>query len=117
MWGNFKNGISESQCLCGLEIPRVYIDAQEAYRIGLVEKVVPAEELISTCEKIAKTIISKAPIAIKSAKIAVNNGIMLDLKAGVALESEASTMPFASKDRVEGMTAFLEKREAEFKNE
>ena len=93
------------------------IDAEEAYRIGLAEKVVPADELISTCEKVAKTIMSKAPIAIKNTKIAVNNGIMLDLKTGIALEGEATTAPFASSDRVEGMTAFLEKRPAVFKNE
>ncbi len=92
------------------------IDANEAYRIGLVEKVVPAEELIPTCEKIAKTIMSKAPLAIKAAKTAVNNGIMLDVKTGVAFEGEACGAPFCSEDRKEGMTAFLEKRAAEFKN-
>lgn len=92
------------------------IDAQEAYRIGLVEKVVTAEELIPTCEKIANTIMSKAPIAIKHAKIAVNNGIMLDVKTGVALEGEACAAPFCSDDRNEGMQAFLAKRPAKFEN-
>ena len=93
-----------------------YIDAQEAYRIGLVEKVVAPEDLIAECEKVAKTIMSKAPIAIKAAKIAVNNGVMLDVKTGVALEGEACGAPFCSEDRVEGMKAFLEKREAKFEN-
>lgn len=92
------------------------IDANEAYRIGLVEKVVPADELISTCEKIAKTIMSKAPIAVKHSKIAVNNGIMLDVKTGVAYEGEACAAPFCSEDRNEGMKAFLEKRPAKFEN-
>lgn len=92
------------------------IDAQEAYRIGLVEKVVTAEELMPTCEKIAQTIMSKAPIAIKHAKVAVNNGIMLDVKTGVALEGEACAAPFCSQDRDEGMKAFLEKRPAKFEN-
>lgn len=92
------------------------ISAEEAYRIGLVEKVVPPEELISTCENIARIILSKAPIAIKVAKSAVNNGIMLDLKTGVAFEGEACGSPFCSEDRVEGMTAFLEKRPAQFNN-
>ena len=73
-----------------------YIDAQEAYRIGLVEKVVAPEDLIAECEKVAKTIMAKAPIAIKAAKIAVNNGIMLDVKTGVALEGEACGAPFCS---------------------
>ncbi len=93
-----------------------YIKADEALRIGLVEKVVAPEELMPTCEALAKKIMSKAPIAIKAAKIAINNGIMLDVPTGVALESEATCAPFASEDRVEGMTAFLEKREAKFNN-
>ncbi len=93
-----------------------YIKADEALRIGLVEKVVAPEELMPTCEALAKKIMSKAPIAIKAAKIAINNGIMLDVPTGVALESEATCAPFASEDRIEGMTAFLEKREAKFNN-
>lgn len=92
------------------------IDAETALRIGLVEKVVPAEELISACEAVANTIMGKAPIAVKAVKIAVNNGIMLDVKTGVALEGEACAAPFCSDDRVEGMRAFLEKRPANFEN-
>ena len=92
------------------------IDAQEAYRIGLVEKVVPAEELMGAAEKVAKTIMSKAPIAIKAAKIAINNGISLDIQTGVAFEGEALVAPFSSDDRKEGMGAFLEKRPAVFQN-
>lgn len=92
------------------------IDAQEAYRIGLVEKVVPAEELMGAAEKVAKTIMSKAPIAIRAAKISVNNGISLDIKTGVAFEGEALVGPFSSEDRAEGMQAFLEKRPAVFQN-
>ena len=92
------------------------IGAEEAHRIGLVEKVVAPEDLIPECEKLAKTIISKAPIAIATAKRVINKGAMLDVPAGVALESEAFTVPFCSEDRIEGMKAFLEKREAEFKN-
>lgn len=92
------------------------IDAQEAYRIGLVQKVVPAEELLAEAEKIAKTILSKAPVAIKMAKHAVNNGMNVDLRSGVAYEAEAYTTTFCTEDRVEGMTAFVEKRAANFKN-
>jgi enoyl-CoA hydratase len=92
------------------------IDAQEAYRIGLVEKVVPAEELLGAAEKVAKTIMSKAPIAIRAAKISVNRGISLDIETGVAFEGEALVAPFSSDDRKEGMTAFLEKRPAVFQN-
>lgn len=92
------------------------IDAQEAYRIGLVEKVVAAEELIGTTEKVTKMIMAKAPIAIRAAKLSINNGINLDMKTGVAYEGEALVAPYSSEDRIEGMTAFLEKRPAKFKN-
>ena len=92
------------------------IDAQEAYRIGLVEKVVATEELMGVAIKTAKTIMSKAPIAIKAAKLAINNGISLDIRTGVAFEGEALVAPFSSDDRKEGMHAFLEKRPAEFKS-
>ncbi len=91
------------------------IDAQEAYRIGLVEYVVQADELMIEAEKLARTIMSKAPIAIKMAKVAINNGLNTDLKTGVQFEAEAYTSTFVSEDRVEGMKAFVEKRDAEFK--
>jgi enoyl-CoA hydratase len=92
------------------------IDAQEAYRIGLVDEVVPADELMDTAEKMARTIVENAPIAIKVAKAAINNGMNTDLKTGAQLEAEAYTSTFVSRDRVEGMTAFLEKRQAQFEN-
>lgn len=93
------------------------ISAEEAYRIGLVQKVVPPEELLTEAEKFAKLVISKAPIAVKMAKTAINNGINLDLRSGVAFEAEAYVSTFCSKDRTEGMKAFIEKRKADFKNE
>lgn len=93
-----------------------HVMADEALRIGLVEKVVSPEELMPTCEAIAKKIISNAPIAIRAAKAVINNGIMLDTAAAVALESESFGAVFGSEDRVEGMKAFLEKREAKFTN-
>lgn len=89
-----------------------YIKADEALRIGLVEKVVPHEELIPACEELARTIMSKAPLAIKTAKTIINKGYMLDIPTGVALESQAFTYPFCSEDRVEGMNAFLEKKKS-----
>jgi enoyl-CoA hydratase len=92
------------------------INAEEALRIGLVEKVVPAEELISEATKIAKLIMTKAPIAIKMSKHCISNGMNMDLASGVAYEAEAFALCFTSDDRVEGMTAFLEKRDADFKN-
>lgn len=92
------------------------IPAEEALRIGLVDKVVPGEELMDTAVSIAKTIMSKAPISIKMAKHAINNGMNVDLKSGIAYEAEAYTTSFGTEDRIEGMSAFTEKRPAVFKN-
>jgi len=92
------------------------IGAEEACRIGLVEKVVPEEALISAAEKTAQTIMEKAPIAIAAAKSVINTGYNLDTFTACQLEAEATAAPFASEDRKEGMTAFLEKRPAKFNN-
>ncbi len=91
-----------------------YIDADTALRTGLVEKVVAPEDLIPECRKIAFLIMSKAPIAVKTAKLVINKGCMLDTDTAIALESEACSAPFCSEDRTEGMKAFLEKRPAQF---
>ena len=92
------------------------ISADEACRIGLVEKVVPADELIAEATKVAELIMTKAPIAVKMAKHSINTGMKMDVTNGVAYEAEAYVSTFASDDRVEGMTAFVEKRPADFKN-
>lgn len=92
------------------------IDAQEAYRIGLVEQVVPAEELMDTVNALARKIASNAPIAVKIAKSVINKGMQCDIATAVQLEIESFVSPFSSEDRVEGMTAFLEGRPAKFKN-
>ena len=91
-----------------------FFSAQEAYRMGLVQKVVPADALLDETKKVMKTIMSKAPVAIKLAKVAINNGLNVDLETGVNFEAEAYTVTFACADRVEGMTAFVEKRKANF---
>jgi enoyl-CoA hydratase len=92
------------------------IDAAEAYRIGLVQKVVEPEQLMEEAAKIAKTIISKAPIAVRMTKCAVNVAQNTDLPSGIAYELEAFQTTFNSLDRVEGMKAFVEKRAAAFQN-
>jgi len=94
----------------------VTINAEEALRIGLVEKVVEPEALMATCEEIAQTIASKAPIAVGMSKTCINKGDHLDLFSGSALEAEAFGGCFGTEDQKEGMRAFLEKRAAEFKN-
>lgn len=92
------------------------IDAAEALRIGLVEKVVAPEELLPECEKIAGTIASKAPIAVAVAKDCINNGFNADMKTASQYEVNAFGISFASEDFREGTSAFIEKRKAAFKN-
>ncbi|QJW45245.1 short-chain-enoyl-CoA hydratase [bacterium BFN5] len=91
------------------------IDASEAYRIGLVNKVVTADILISFTKAMAANIMSKAPMAVGLCKAAVNEGMDIDLDSGVAYEAEVFGLCFATNDQKEGMTAFLEKRKADFK--
>ena len=90
------------------------IRADEALRLGLVSKVVEPEELLAEANRIAELILSKAPIAIKAVKLAINNGMDTDQDTGIAYEAEVYTTSFASQDRIEGMTAFVEKRPAKF---
>lgn len=86
------------------------IDAQEAYRIGLVNKVVPQAELLSTCKAMAARIMKNAPLGIALAKQAIDTGTDTDLDSGLKLESNLFGLAFSTEDKKEGMTAFLEKR-------
>jgi len=88
------------------------IDAQEAYRIGLCNHVVPQEELIDYCKGIAKKIISKGSYANSLAKQVINTGLDTDLDSGLKMEANMFGLLFATPDKKEGMTAFLEKRKA-----
>ena len=89
------------------------IDAQEAWRIGLVNKVVPQAELLDACRAMAKTIMSKGNYAVSVAKAVINAGLDMDLANGLKMEADAFGLTFATHDKQEGMTAFLEKRPAE----
>ena len=91
------------------------IDATEAYRIGLANKVVPLDQLLDTTKKMASAIISKGSYAVQLAKEAVHNGLELDLDRANQYEAELFGLCFATTDQKEGMQAFLEKRQAEFK--
>jgi enoyl-CoA hydratase len=91
------------------------IDAETALRVGLANKVVPLAELMKEAKALAQKLASKPPIAIKQAKMAINAGIDMDLDNGSRFENEAFALTFATEDKVEGMTAFLEKRSAQFK--
>ena len=90
------------------------IDANEAYRIGLVNKVTASSELMASARALAGKIISRAGIAVKLSKAAVNEGMNMDIKSGIAYEAEVFGLCFATKDQKEGMTAFVEKRNARF---
>jgi enoyl-CoA hydratase len=93
------------------------ISAQEAHVLGLVNKVVPASDLKETVEKVAGKIMSKGPLAIEQAKVAVNKGVDLDMDSGLEIEKWACLLTFGSKDKEEGMAAFIEKRKPNFKGE
>lgn len=90
------------------------ISADEAHRIGLVNKVVPAAELMDSAKAMAKKIMSCGPIAVQLCKVAVNEGLDVDFESGQAYEGEVFGLCFATEDQKEGMTAFVEKRKANF---
>ena len=91
------------------------ISAQEAHRIGLVNEVVPAGELIARAEAIAAKIAANAPLACQYAMEAVNRGMEMTLDEGLFLEATLFAVSCATEDKKEGTTAFLEKRAAQFK--
>src|ERR1700761_4357432 len=90
------------------------ISAQEAYRIGLVNEVVAADQLIPRCEAILKQILANAPIAVRFALEAVNKGMETSLAAGLVLEASVFAICAGTEDKREGTAAFLEKRAARF---
>lgn len=90
------------------------ITAERAAQIGLVNHVVAAEDLLEKAKEIARKMIGKAPIAVQFSKKLVNDGLNVDLDRALALESEVFGTLFGTEDRLEGMTAFLEKRTAKF---
>lgn len=91
------------------------IVAEEAYRIGLVNKVVAPEVLMDECMAMAKKIASKAPLAVRYAKEAINRGIETDIDTGISIEADLFGLCFSTEDQKEGMQAFLGKRNADFK--
>jgi enoyl-CoA hydratase len=92
------------------------INAEEAYRIGLVNKVVEMENLMTEAMNMAHTIASQAPIAVKLCKSSINRGMQCDLETALMYESEVFGACFSTEDQNEGMSAFLDKREKKFKN-
>ena len=92
------------------------IDAKQALRIGLVNLVVPHEELIASVDKVAQSILSRGPIAVRLALDAVRYGTQVSLREGMDIEANLFGEVSATEDKTEGTAAFLEKRKPEFKN-
>jgi enoyl-CoA hydratase len=90
------------------------ISAQEAQRVGLVNKVVPAAELMATAEKLAQQILSKAPLAVGVILEAVQHGMEMTLAEGLQLEENLFGVICGTEDMREGTAAFLQKRQAHF---
>ncbi len=90
------------------------IDAQEAYRIGLVNKIVPSGDLLAESEKMMRGILAMGPLAIRLAMEAVDQGLEMTLDEGLLLEANHFGLLAATSDMKEGTTAFLEKRAAKF---
>ena len=91
------------------------INAQEALRIGLFQRVVPKGQAVEEAKKLLKKIMGKGPVAIKMAKKAINEGLKMSLREGLDLEAQGNAVCFGSEDKDEGAKAFLEKRPAKFK--
>ncbi len=90
------------------------ISAQEAHRIGLVNQVVPASELLAVTCEMAATIASRSRTAVKFSKQVIDNGLEMDVKRAGIYEADLFSLCFAYEDRREGMLAFIEKRTPEF---
>ncbi|HBH30769.1 MAG TPA: hypothetical protein DDX81_02525 [Desulfofustis sp.] len=90
------------------------IDAEQACRIGLVNRVVSAAQLMDECLQVVEKISRKGPLAVRLCKEAVRGGMQMDIDRACRYESELFGICFASADQKEGMRAFLEKRPANF---
>jgi len=90
------------------------IEASKALEMGLVHKVVPQASLKEECQKLAQTLMSKSPIAMRLALQAIHSGIEIDLENGFALESALMTITSLSNDKKEGISAFFQKRPPKF---
>ncbi|AZU63416.1 enoyl-CoA hydratase-related protein [Neobacillus mesonae] len=91
------------------------ITAEEARDLGIVLKVVPRGELLSSCQEFAVNIMKNGPVAIRQAKYAITRGINTDLQTGLEIEAKAYELTIPTEDRVEALRAFSEKRAPQFK--
>ena len=91
------------------------VDAEEAFQIGLANKICPPEALLDECRAMAAMICETGPIAIQQAKHAINYGLETDIGTGLAIESNAYWTLIPTEDRLEGLAAFREKRKPVYK--
>ena len=94
-----------------------HVSAREALELGLVNQVVPAEELANAANQLAKSIAKNGPIAVRQAKYAIDVGYDLSLTAGLEVEKKAYELIVPTKDRLEGLVAFGEKRPPVYRGE
>ncbi|MBO5556738.1 MAG: enoyl-CoA hydratase/isomerase family protein, partial [Oscillospiraceae bacterium] len=90
------------------------LNAEDAYRMGLANHVVPQEELMDFCLKMAEKITSKASYAVSLAKASINNSMNVDVISGGNREMDLLGLAFATNDKKEGMEAFLARRKPDF---
>ncbi len=91
------------------------LDAAEAFRIGLVNRVVPKESLLETADALARRMVRNGPLALRHALLAIDQGLEADLEKGLLLEATLFGILCGTEDLREGMNAFLEKRKAVFR--
>jgi enoyl-CoA hydratase len=91
------------------------VSAQEAYEMGLVNRVFPLSSLMEETKRVALQIASNGPVAVRLAKMVIDTGFNLELAEACSLESYAFSITFTTEDQKEGMSAFLEKRKPSYK--
>ena len=92
------------------------VDAQTVYDLGLVNRVVPAGEAEAAARRLAETLASRGPIAVREAKGVLDTALAAPLDEGISAELAASERVFSTDDMLEGVEAFLEKRTPRFEN-
>lgn len=91
------------------------IGAEEAYRLGLVNRIYPADTLMDEARKLAARIAANAPLAVNYSKVAINRGMQADIDTGMAIEADLFGLCFSTEDQKNGMEAFLQKTKTPFK--